>query len=77
MRISRAEKDYEAFCRVLEETPRVATNTHLRLRLAAESWHLVLWPERNGDLSRFMQWMANTHTQRWQRAKLRVGYGHL
>ncbi len=25
----------------------------------------------------FMQRMANMHTQRWQRAKLRVGYGHL
>jgi putative transposase len=24
-----------------------------------------------------MQRMANMHTQRWQRAKLRVGYGHL
>ena len=24
-----------------------------------------------------MQRMSNMHTQRWQRAKLRVGYGHL
>ena len=40
-------------------------------------WHFVLWPERDGDLSTFMQRMANMHTQRWQRAKLRVGYGHL
>lgn len=40
-------------------------------------WHFVLWPEGDGDLSEFMQRMANMHTQRWQRAKQRVGYGHL
>jgi putative transposase len=40
-------------------------------------WHFVLWPQRDGDLSRFMQRMANMHTQRWQQAKLRLGYGHL
>jgi putative transposase len=37
----------------------------------------VLWPQNDGDLSDFMQRMTNMHTQRWQRAKCRVGYGHL
>jgi len=77
MQIFRAEKDYEAFHRVVEQTLRVA-----RIRICAycwmpNHWHFVLWPERDGDLSTFMQRMANMHTQRWQRAKLRVGYGHL
>ena len=40
-------------------------------------WHLVLWPEKDGQLSTFMQRVTNRHTQRWQRAKRRVGYGHL
>jgi putative transposase len=40
-------------------------------------WHLVLWPQRDGELSEFMQRVTNMHTQRWQRAKHRVGYGHL
>ena len=40
-------------------------------------WPFVFWPEGDGDLSKFMQRMANMHTQRWQRANLRVGYGHL
>ena len=47
------------------------------LLLAVEHWHFVLWPEKDGDLSRFVECMANMHTQRWQRAELRVGYGHL
>jgi putative transposase len=40
-------------------------------------WHFVLWPQGDGDLQEFMQRMTNMHTQRWQRAKRRVGYGHL
>ena len=77
MQVFRTEKDYDAFRRVVEETLRVA-----RIRICAycwmpNHWHFVLWPERDGELSAFMQRMANMHTQRWQRAKLRVGYGHL
>ena len=28
-------------------------------------WHLVVWPRQDGDLSRFMNWLTLTHTQRW------------
>jgi putative transposase len=31
----------------------------------ANHWHLVVWPERDGDLSEFMRWLTVTHTQRW------------
>jgi len=37
----------------------------------------VLWPEVDGQLSAFLQRLTNTHTQRWQRAKQKVGVGHL
>ncbi|MGW8257243.1 MAG: transposase [Thermoguttaceae bacterium] len=77
MRIFRAEKDYEAFHRVVEETLRVAPIRICAYCWMPNHWHFVLWPEGDGDLSRFMQRMSNMHTQRWQRAKLRVGYGHL
>ena len=77
MQIFDHERDYAAFRRVIEETLRVAP-----IRIGAycwmpNHWHFVLWPERDGDLSGFMQRMTNMHTQRWQRAKRRVGYGHL
>jgi putative transposase len=77
MQIFRAEKDYDAFRRVVEETLRVAPIRICAYCWMPNHWHFVLWPERDGDLSRFMQRMANMHTQRWQRAKRRVGYGHL
>jgi len=77
MQIFRAEKDYDAFGHTLEQTLRVAPIRICAYCWMPNHWHFVLWPQRDGDLSKFMQRMANMHTQRWQRAKLRVGYGHL
>jgi hypothetical protein len=28
-------------------------------------WHLILWPDEDLQLSRFMHWLTTTHTQRW------------
>ena len=77
MKIFRHQRDFDAFQRVLGETLRVAPMRICAFCWMSNHWHFVLWPEKDGDLSRFMQRMANMHTQRWQRAKLRVGYGHL
>ncbi|MHC4237248.1 MAG: transposase [Planctomycetota bacterium] len=40
-------------------------------------WHLVLWPKADGDLSAFMRWITQTHSQRWHAAHKTVGIGHL
>jgi putative transposase len=40
-------------------------------------WHMVLWPERDGDLGAFMQKLTITHARNWQVYRRRVGYGHL
>jgi len=77
MSIFRKEKDFEAFQHVVEQTLRVAPMRICAYCWMTNHWHFVLWPEHDGDLSKFMQRMSNMHTQRWQRAKLKVGYGHL
>jgi putative transposase len=77
MEIFRRDKDFDAFQRVVEQTLRVAPMRICAYCWMPNHWHFILWPEHDGDLSKFMQRMANMHTQRWQRAKLRVGYGHL
>ena len=77
MQIFRDDKDYDAFRRVVEQTLRIAPVRICAYCWMPNHWHFVLWPQGDGDLSKFMQRMANMHTQRWQRAKLRVGYGHL
>lgn len=40
-------------------------------------WHFVLWPERDGDLTAFMQQMTNMHVKRWKEHRREIGYGHL
>jgi putative transposase len=69
--------DYEAFERVLGEA-----HTRLAMRTLAycvmpNHWHLVLWPRRDGDLSRFLAGVTLTHTQRWHAHRRSAGAGHL
>ena len=40
-------------------------------------WHMVLWPEHDGDLSAFLQHLTNLHVKRWKRAHHEIGLGHL
>ena len=69
--------DYEAFERVLiEGHDRVAMRT-LAYCVMPNHWHLVVWPRREGDLSRFMAWLTLTHTQRWHAYHHSTGTGHL
>ena len=45
--------------------------------LMPNHWHLVLWPEDDGDLGTFMQKLTITHARNWQEHRRRVGFGHL
>ncbi len=40
-------------------------------------WHMVLWPEQDGDLGAFMQRLTTTHVRRWHLHRKTVGCGHL
>jgi len=42
-----------------------------------DHWHLVLWPENDGDLTAFVRQLTMTHAQRWKHAHNAVGQGHL
>jgi putative transposase len=70
--------DYDAFERVLAEaTKREATMRVCAYCLMPNHFHLVLWPKVDGQLSRFMQWLTMTHTQRWHAHHHSEGRGHL
>ena len=77
MRLFHSDADYAAWERVLLETLALTPMRICAYCWMPNHWHLVLWPEKDGQLSTFMQRATNRHTQRWQRAKGRVGYGHL
>src|SRR5205814_6203726 len=72
------ETDYAAFERVLAEAiGRVRGMRVCAYCLMPNHFHLVLWPSRDGQLSRFMQWLTMTHTQRWHAHRRSAGRGHL
>lgn len=45
--------------------------------LLPNHWHLVLWPQHDGELAAFMQRLTISHVRCWQEHRHRVGYGHL
>src|SRR6267143_2529312 len=74
--IFRDDGDYEAFEAVLLEAVERTATRLLAYCVMPNHWHLVVWPERDGDLSRFMNWLTLTHTQRWHTHRQTVGTGH-
>ena len=69
--------DYAAFEHVIEETLEKVSMRICSYCLMPNHWHLVLWPERDGDLATFMQRLTVTHVTRWQKHRRRVGEGHV
>ena len=72
------DADYAAFERVLAQA--LERDPSMRLCgycLLPNHFHLLLWPTEDRTLSRFMQWMTMTHTQRWHAHRHSAGRGHL
>jgi putative transposase len=73
-----SDKDYLALFKVLAQAlQRWPGMQILSICIMPNHWHLVLRPSRDGELSAFMRWLTQTHTQRWRHAKHTVGYGAL
>ena len=77
MRLFLKDADFEAFERIIEKTLESCPMRICAYCLMSNHWHLVLWPERDGDLAAFMQKLTITHVRNWQENRKRVGYGHL
>lgn len=76
MQLFGKDADYEAFERVLAEARAREDMRILAYCVMPNHWHLVLWPRRDGDLSRFVGWLTLTHTQRWHAYRKSSGTGH-
>ena len=57
--------DFVAFRKVLMQAQSRLDVPLLAYCIMPNHWHLVLWPQRDGELSEFMRWLTVTHTQRW------------
>lgn len=77
MPIFEDDADYEAFERVLCEAVERTETRLLSYCLMPNHWHLIVWPQQDGELSRFVGWLTLTHTQRWHAHRHSTGSGHL
>ena len=71
------KEDYKQFEDIIEEAVERFDMRLLGYCIMPNHWHLVLYPEKDGDLKLFMSWLTNTHTRRWHVTKETVGQGHL
>ena len=69
--------DYQLFIDILEETVELLDMRLLAYCLMPNHWHLLLEPKADGDLSRFMSRLTNTHVKQYQSSHSTVGMGHL
>ncbi len=77
LRVFEGDADYEAFERVLVQAVERTRTRLLAYCLMPNHWHLVVWPEEDGELSRFIGWLTLTHTQRWHSHRRSAGCGHV
>src|SRR5438874_6369850 len=71
------ERDFAAFELILVEALRRYRVRLLGYCFMHNHWHLVLLPEKDGELGRFMQWLTVTHVRRWHEHRGTGGSGHV
>lgn len=69
------DEDYATFLRAMQYAHARLPMRVLGFCLMPDHFHLVLWPQHDGDLSRWMHWLTNTHVRR--RHKRYKTSGHL
>jgi putative transposase len=77
MPIFEKDEDFEAFERTLIEAVEKFRMRLVSYCLMSNHWHLVCWPRKDGDLSKFTGWLTLTHTQRWHAHRGTTGQGHV
>ena len=77
MRIFGCDGDCRAFLQAMNDALKIVPMRILGWCLMPNHWHLVLWPNEDGDLLRFVGWLSNTHVRRYNRFHGLDGRGHL
>jgi putative transposase len=77
MTLFATDGDYQAFEETLRQAYERIPLGILSYCLMPNHWHLLLWPNEDGQLSEFMRWLTVTHSQRWHAFHETSGTGHL
>jgi putative transposase len=77
MQLFRKESDFQAFYDALLQVQSRHPIRILGWCVMANHWHFIVWPKKDGELSRFFGYLGLTHAARWQAAHDAVGKGHV
>jgi putative transposase len=77
LRLFKKDDDFLAFEEVMALAHERQPIRILDWVMMSNHWHMVLWPEQDGELTGFLRWLTLTHAQRWKHAHDAVGHGHL
>ena len=72
-----SDASYEIFEQILGLAVQRTGTRLLSYCAMPNHWHLVLWPQRDGELSECLRWLTVTHTNRWHSAHGTAGTGHV
>jgi putative transposase len=59
------DRDYQAFLKAIGHACVEVPMRVLGYCLMPNHFHVVVWPEQDGDLSRWLHWLLNTHVRRY------------
>lgn len=68
---------YQDFEYLLNEMRKQFDMRILAYTLMPNHWHLLLYPRKDGELSRSLAWLGTTHTRRYHTQTETIGGGHL
>lgn len=71
------KEDYSAFIKIIEETLEKIPIRICAYCIMPNHWHFVIRTIEEGDLSKFIHRLTNTHVRRWKQYRNDVGSGHL
>jgi putative transposase len=77
LRLFRDDSDYLAFDEVLLAAHQRHAIRILGWCVMPTHWHFVVWPRKDGELSRFFAYLGLMHVTRWQVAHDAIGMGHV
>ncbi|MDP3645900.1 MAG: transposase [bacterium] len=77
LKIFETPADYELFLHLLREAKKMTDMRILAYAIMPNHWHLLLYPENDGDMSLFMHWLTNAHTRRVHTLTGTIGTGPL
>ncbi len=76
-KIFHTDTDYEDFEYLLNEIKEDFEMRILAYVIMPNHWHLLLYPKKDGDLSKALQWLGTSHARRHHTRKGTIGGGHL